>query len=31
VYDILDNGAAKASAIAKEKMNIIRDAVGIYR
>jgi len=31
VYDILDNGAAKASAIAKEKMKIIRDAVGIYR
>jgi len=31
VYDILDNGAAKASAIAQEKMKIIRDAVGIYR
>ncbi len=31
VYDILDNGAAKASVIAKEKMKIIRDAVGIYR
>jgi len=31
VYDILDTGAAKASMIAKEKMKIIRDAVGIYR
>lgn len=31
VYDILQNGADKASTIAKEKMNIIRDAVGIYK
>lgn len=31
VYDILDAGAQKASVIAKEKMKIIRDAVGIYR
>ncbi len=31
VYDILDAGAAKASTIAKKKMQIIRDAVGIYR
>ncbi|WP_024954340.1 tryptophan--tRNA ligase [Sulfurospirillum arcachonense] len=31
VYDILDAGAAKASTIAKKKMEIIRDAVGIYR
>jgi tryptophanyl-tRNA synthetase len=31
VLEILDAGAKKASAIAKEKMKIIRDAVGIYR
>ena len=31
VYDILSDGAKKASKIAKEKMEIIRDAVGIYR
>lgn len=31
VHDILDEGAAKASVLAKEKMKIIRDAVGIYR
>lgn len=31
VYDILDAGAQKASVIAKQKMKIIRDAVGIYR
>ena len=31
VLQILDEGAKKASAIAKEKMRIVRDAVGIYR
>ena len=31
VYDILEDGAKKASKIAKAKMEIIRDAVGIYR
>ncbi len=31
VYDILSDGAKKASKIAKAKMEIIRDAVGIYR
>ncbi len=31
VYDILSDGAKKASKIAKSKMEIIRDAVGIYR
>ena len=31
VIQILDEGAAKASMIAKEKIKIIRDAVGIYR
>lgn len=31
VYDILENGANKARIIAKKKMEIIRDAVGIYR
>ena len=31
VYDILDTSATKASKIAKAKMQIIRDAVGIYR
>ena len=31
VHDILDEGASKASVLAKEKMKIIRDAVGIYR
>jgi tryptophanyl-tRNA synthetase len=31
VYDILDDGAKKATKIAKKKMEIIRDAVGIYR
>ena len=31
VLEILDAGAKKASAIAKQKMEIIRDAVGIYR
>jgi len=31
VYDILSDGAKKASKIAKAKMQIIRDAVGIYR
>ena len=31
VHDILNEGAAKASVLAKEKMKIIRDAVGIYR
>jgi len=31
VYDILNDGAKKASKIAKAKMEIIRDAVGIYR
>jgi tryptophanyl-tRNA synthetase len=31
VYDILENGANKAKIIAKNKMEIIRDAVGIYR
>ena len=29
VYDILRNGAKKADSIAKEKMELIRDAVGI--
>jgi len=31
VYDILSDGAKKASKLAKAKMEIIRDAVGIYR
>lgn len=31
VYDILEDGAAKARIIAQEKMQTIRDAVGIYR
>lgn len=31
VYDILESGAKKARVIAKEKIQIIRDAVGIYR
>lgn len=31
VYDILEAGANKARIIAKNKMEIIRDAVGIYR
>ncbi len=31
VYEILDDGAKKASKIAKEKMKKIRDAVGILR
>ena len=31
VLEILDEGAKKASKIAKEKMQTIRDAVGIYR
>ncbi|RUM65703.1 MAG: tryptophan--tRNA ligase, partial [Sulfurospirillum sp.] len=31
VLQILNEGAKKASAIAKEKMRIVRDAVGIYR
>ena len=31
VYDILSDGAKKASKIAQAKMEIIRDAVGIYR
>lgn len=31
VYDILDAGATKATKLAKAKMQIIRDAVGIYR
>ena len=31
VLDILDNGAKKASLIAKENMEKIRSAVGIYR
>ncbi len=31
VYDILNDGAKKASRVAKAKMEIIRDAVGIYR
>ena len=31
VYDILDDGAKKAKKIAKAKIEIIRDAVGIYR
>jgi len=31
VYDILESGAKKASKIAAAKMEIIRDAVGIYR
>jgi len=31
VYDILNDGAKKASRIAKAKMEIIRDAVGIYK
>jgi tryptophanyl-tRNA synthetase len=31
VYDILSDGAKKASKIAKAKMEIIRDAVGIYQ
>ncbi len=31
VLQILDEGAKKAAAIAKKKMEIVRDAVGIYR
>lgn len=31
VYDILLDGAKKASAIASQKMELIREAVGIYR
>jgi tryptophanyl-tRNA synthetase len=31
VYDILENGASKARKIAQNKMQIIRDAAGIYR
>ncbi len=31
VYDILESGAKKARKIARAKMEIIRDAVGIYR
>ena len=31
VRQILDEGAKKASAIAREKIQIVRDAVGIYR
>ena len=31
VLEILDEGAKKAAAIAREKIAIIRDAVGIYR
>ncbi len=31
VYDILEDGAKKARIIAANKMEIIRDAVGIYR
>ena len=29
VYDILEDGAKKARSIAKAKMEIVRDAVGI--
>jgi len=31
VFAILDEGAAKARAIASEKMRVVRDLVGIYR